>query len=271
MEALDFKNEYIHLQSTELSEMGLVYGPVTSRRLGVSLGINLLGQNEKACSFNCPYCSLGATSIRLNQIKKDGFFTPLSEMTVKIAEGFRQLRASGVTPQTITFSGNGEPTLHPDFLEAVDLILRLRSENFPKAKVVALSNGAHLDQRKITVALNRLDERFIKLDAGGDKTFKAMNEPLARVTLARIIMGCRSLTDVTLQSFFVQGAVDNTKAADIEEWIEVVGMVKPKAVHIHGMNQIPAISGLIRVDEDTLYTIASKLERKTGLKALVFP
>jgi hypothetical protein len=101
--------------------------------------------------------------------------------------------------------------------------------------------------------------------------FKLMNTPLSRVTLQKVIGGIRLLKDLTIQSMFCQGAVDNTGVTDVEDWIEVMAILKPKSVLIQGMSQSPQKKGLIRCDEDTLHTIASKLERRTGLKALILP
>jgi wyosine [tRNA(Phe)-imidazoG37] synthetase (radical SAM superfamily) len=141
----------------------------------------------------------------------------------------------------------------------------------PGVPVSILTNGANLDTRKIVDAMNKLDERMVKVDAGNERVFKRLNSPLVRVSITKVISCIHSLKDVIIQSFFVQGAVDNTQAADIEDWIEVIGLIKPKAVHIHGMNRMPASRGLKAADEDTLYMIASKLERRTHIRSLVFP
>jgi wyosine [tRNA(Phe)-imidazoG37] synthetase (radical SAM superfamily) len=128
-----------------------------------------------------------------------------------------------------------------------------------------------LDSRKVLEAANKLDKRVVKLDAGGDKTFKAVNSPLSRTNLAKVITGIRSMKDVTIQSMFCQGAIDNTKPQDIEEWLEVIAMLKPASVQIQGVSRAPTNEAIIRCDEDTLHTIASLLERRTGIKALVTP
>jgi len=250
---------------------GIVYGPVESRRLGRSLGINLLGDAEKICSFDCRYCDLGATRIKLNKLKRDASFPTLEEISAATTEAFRLIHEKGPHIDTICLSGNGEPTLHPDFPEAVKEILSARNQWLPGKPVKILTSGAMLDTRKIAEAVNRLDERIVKIDAGNEKMFKAMNAPLSRTTLAKVIAGARSLRDLAIQSLFVQGTVNNTTPPDVDDWIEVIALLKPKAVQIHGLSRPPSLSGLIRCDEDTLYTIASRLERRTQIKALVTP
>ncbi|MEK7355286.1 MAG: radical SAM protein [Bdellovibrionota bacterium] len=250
---------------------GIVYGPVTSRRFGRSLGINILGEEEKICSFDCPYCHLGPTTSRLNRLKEDGIVPSIAVISEKITEIFKSIHSRGPVIDTVTISGNGESTLHPDFPEIVDRLVEARNAWLPGKPLVLLTNGAMFDNRKIADAANKLDVRVVKIDAGNDKTFKMMNAPLARVNLARVIAGTRNLKDFVVQSLFCQGLVDNTRTTDLEDWIEVLAILKPKAVQIHGLSRPATPSGLIRCDEDTLHTIASKLERRTGIKALVTP
>lgn len=252
-------------------DMTVVYGPVQSRRFGQSLGINFLGQGEKICSFNCGYCDLGVTTTKLNKLKTGNDLPTFAELTEAIAVAFQKIHAHGPVVETICISGNGEPTLHPDFAELVGELIKARDQWLPARPVVILTNGALLDQRRVSTALNRLDRRIIKLDAGNEKTFKAFNAPLSRTTLSRVIAGTRELKDFVVQSLFAQGTIDNTKQTDVDDWIEVIAMLKPTAVQIHGMNRTPANPGLIACDEDTLHMIASRLERRTGIRALVTP
>lgn len=247
----------------------IVYGPLESRRAGLVLGINLLGPNEKVCSFDCGYCDLGATRMRLNKVKREIQFPSPEAVAEAANEAFRKIHESGPSINAISIAGNGEPTLHPDFPEAIEAILEARERWLPGKPIQILTNGTSLDTRKIAEAVNKLDERIVKIDAGNEKLFKAMNAPLSRTTLARVLMGVRTLKDVVVQSLFVQGSLDNTTPSDIDDWIEVIAMIKPKLVQIHGMSRMPTIPGLIRCDEDTLYTIASRLERKTQIKSLV--
>lgn len=249
----------------------LVYGPVQSRRLGLSLGINPLGE-IKLCSFDCPYCHLGRSIVRMNQIRKEVAFPTLDAIESAVREKIRELKKEKEIPfQTMTISGNGEPTLYPNFDELVERLLKLREEMRIKAPLVALTNGAHMDSRKNIIGLNKLDERMLKIDAGSDRMMKIVNDPLIRGNITRIVTGTRKLKDVIVQTIFVRGITDNTRNEDVDEWIEVIGMIKPKAVHLYSIYQPTAVPGILKVDEDTLYTIASKLKRRTQIEALVFP
>ena len=248
----------------------IIYGPVTSRRFQTSLGINVLGP-DKLCSFDCPYCDLGPSVLRLNQIKKGEVSLPtVGQVEEKLRQSLKDLKSRNQTIQTIAFSGNGEPSLHPEFFDIVSSVLKMKQEMTLDAKVIVLSNGAHLDNKRNVAAFNELDERVIKLDAGSDRLFKVINAPLVRSDLTKLYSNLRKLNDVIIQSFFVKGPVDNTKPEDIEDWIEILGIIQPKLVQICGINRPTADSRVQAVDEDTLYTIASKLKRRTSLENAVF-
>ncbi|MCM2282444.1 MAG: radical SAM protein [Bdellovibrionaceae bacterium] len=270
LKPLQTSTEYEALHLVD-RRMEIVYGPHTSRRLGLTLGVNLLGAGQKVCSFDCAYCDLGPTEVRLNRLKNDFPFPSFDEIRMALEKGFPLAHQSVAKINAISIAGNGEPTLHPAFSEVMDLILKRRDLDLPGTPVIVLTNGAHLDSRKTVEALNKADERMLKFDAGNERMFKTINAPLVRASVSKILAGVNSLKDVTVQSFFVQGAVDNTSPSDIEDWMEVIGLIKPKAVHLHGMNRVPALSGLQRCEEDTLYTIASRLERRTQIRSLVFP
>lgn len=248
---------------------GAAYGPFESDRHGRALGINLFGDRGKICSFNCAYCDLGLTEIRLNRLKESGFLPSVEDILAQIRVALRDIHENGPTVDTLIVSGNGEPTLHPEFPEIIAGLLQLRDLWLPGKRIVVLSNGASLDQRKVADAMNRVDERVVKIDGGNEKVFKTLNSPLARVNLAKILSGVKSLKDVTIQSMFCKGVVDNTLNSDIDDWIEVIAILKPKIVHIQGVSRPPAITGILRCDEDTLHTIASKLDRRLGIRAVI--
>ncbi|MBX7232704.1 MAG: radical SAM protein [Bdellovibrionales bacterium] len=260
--------EYINLKSLQWP-MGVTYGPVLSRRLGNSLGINLLG-NNKICSFDCPYCELGPSQIRMKQLKQMEFFPTVSEVEQSLRKRMMECLNHQMAVDVITISGNGEPTLHPLFLDCVKTILEVRNQLMPDKKVVILSNGVHLNHREIYQAMNLLDERMIKVDAGNEKVLKAVNQPLVRANLTKLTAGCRKLKDVIIQSLFVHGAVDNTQLSDVEEWLEIIGIINPKEVHLVTLDRIPSQPYLKKVDEDTLYTISSRLKRKLQIQGTVF-
>jgi wyosine [tRNA(Phe)-imidazoG37] synthetase (radical SAM superfamily) len=247
--------------------MDLVYGPVKSLRYGTTLGINLLGP-EKVCSYNCVYCSLGPTLLTMNKVRKDYVFPSLEQ----IRAAFKAYIAKSVPMEAIVLSGNGEPTLYPDFEEAMKLIVELRQEHLPGAKIIVLSNGAHLDNKKVVAGLNLADERVIKVDAGNDTLLAKVNDPLIRINMAKFLSGVRKLKDVTVQSLFFTGDVDNSNADVLDEWIEVIGMIKPNVIQLTTLTRpTPVMPGLKGLDEDALYSIAFKLKKRTSLEASVFP
>lgn len=257
----------------EFSSTGgqIIYGPFEQGPLGKVLGINLLNSNEKICSFNCPYCDLGETKIRLNHLKNGENFPSLGQVDSALTEAFRKIHASGPAVDAIVISGNGEPTMHPEFPELIQKIITARDLFLPAKPIHLFTNGAYLDKRKLADAANLLDARHVKLDAGSEKIFKVVNAPLSRTNLARVLSAIRRLKDVSLQSLFFSGPRGNIGNTDVEEWIELVAMIKPKQVYIYGPIRKPAQDDIGICDEDTLYTIASRLERKTQIKAIVTP
>ncbi len=241
--------------------------PFHSRRYGRCLDINLLGP-QKLCSFDCPYCNLGPSVQRLNLIKKGELQLPTK---AEVLDQFRikTLEYRGTFDHVI-LSGNGEPTLHPEFAEIVTDLALIKRELEIKGKFLLLSNGAHFENKNIVTAANLFDERVIKLDAGNDRTLKKVNQPLVRANVNKIYTNMRKLKDVIIQSFFVTGSADNTSNEAIEDWMEVIGIIKPKLVQICTINQTPALSSVLPASEDTLYTIASKLKRRIQIESNVF-
>jgi len=244
--------------------MQLIYGPVTSLRYGSTLGINLLG-GEKVCSYNCVYCDLGPTVLTMNRIRKDYNFPTLED----IRSAFADYVVKSVSTKAIVLSGNGEPTLYPDFDDAIRLILELREAHMPGVPVIVLSNGAHLDAKKVVTGMNLADERVIKVDAGNDALMLKINDPLVRINMAKFLGGVRKLKDTTVQSVFFTGEIDNTQGDVLDEWIEVLGMIKPKTIQICTLRP-SYITRLQPASEDALYSIAFKLKKRTGLEASVF-
>ena len=182
----------------------IIFGPVKSRRLGISLGINLLAQNRKICTFNCIYCECGWT-------KPNNFFldTFHDSETIKIAlkETLTQISNDKSGLDSITFGGNGEPTLHPFFSKIVDDAIALRNELFPKVKISVLSNATRLDDISVVDALNRIDNPILKLDAATEKTFQSINKPMIAITQKQIVNNIINarINNTIIQSLFVKG------------------------------------------------------------------
>lgn len=244
--------------------MEYVYGPVASLRYGSTLGINLLGA-DKVCSYNCVYCDLGPTVLTMNKIRKDYEFPALD----KIRHEFKEYIMKSVQTNAVVVSGNGEPTLYPEFDEAMKMVVELRDAHLPGTKIVVLSNGAHLDNKKVITGLNMADERVIKMDAGNDALMLKVNDPLIRINMAKFLSGVRKLSDNVVQAVFFTGEIDNTQPEMLDDWIEVLGMIKPKGIQICTL-RASANSRFKPLDEDALYSIAFKLKKRTGLEANVF-
>lgn len=247
--------------------MQIVYGPVSSLRYGKTMGINLLG-SQKVCSYNCVYCDLGPTEMTMNKIRKDYQFPSVDALK----EAFRDYIKKSVPCEAIVVSGHGEPTLHTEFDQVMKCLVELRDEHLPGIKIIVLTNGAHVDNKKVVTGLNLADERVVKVDVGNDALLNKVNDPLVRINMAKFLAGLNKLKDCVVQSLFFTGDISNTGNEMIEEWIEVIGMIKPKTLQLCTLTRPSKTkSGLTPVDEDTLYSIAFKLKKRTNIEAAVFP
>ena len=260
-------------------KLGIIYGPIRSRRLGLSLGVNLLPSTSKLCSFNCRYCQLGWTltpsldpfagtqdrpGVRVKDLP-----TP-SEVSVALEERLEHLYREGRTVDTITFSGNGEPTLHPGLGEIILSARSLRDVYFPNAKLAILSNSSTVGKEEVRKALGRFDLRIMKLDAGDEEAIRRLNQPASPFDLEEVIKGLKALDGVILQSLFVQGRVSNVEPAVIESWVDRVGEIKPILVQVYSLDRIPADPGLRKVGRPKLENIVRTLWERTGIKAEVY-
>ena len=250
---------------------GVTYGPVQSRRLGASLGVNILPFGVKVCSFNCNYCQCGWTTDTVDDQALARYRWPSAR---EVGEGLRKalqgLVAEGRTLDCITLAGNGEPTLHPDFLRVVRAILAVRDEVMTSVRCDILSNAAHLDREEVVQGLNLLDERYMKLDAGSEDQFLNMNSPVTEVGIWNIMQNLPKLKDFIVQAMFTHGRRDNTDEKSVVDWINAVKRVKPKAVQIYSVDRFPADVKITRVERGLLEEIAHALTSQTGIPAEVF-
>jgi len=247
-------------------QRSVLYGPIRSRRLGNSLGVNLLPLSWKCCDFHCVYCQYGPTPDEegREKVKRAGELLPLLERE------FLSVTHSGVPVDCITIAGNGEPTLHPDFPEIVEFLKTMRDRHYAKARLGILTNGSLAYLVSVRKALMKLEDCYVKLDAGTDEGFRRINRPQAGIEWHALIEGIRNLPDKTIQSLFVSGNYDNAGDAQVNDWIRVIQFVKPKAVHIYSIDRGPAEEGIQKVSSDRLEAIAKKLKQRTGIPARVF-
>ncbi len=250
----------------------IVFGPVKSRRFGVSLGINLLPLHGKLCTFNCIYCECGLTKEQKNV--KQGLFTA-AEIAASLQSRFEALKSGGLDPDNITFAGNGEPTLHPEFESIIDNTIKLRNEFFPKAMITVLSNATRLDRENVKRALLRVDNNVLKLDAGTDATFQAINRPNHAISLEKVLQGMKDFAgNLTVQTMLIRGEVegnqvDNTTEEEIALWLGHIQYLNPKLVMLYPIDRQTPYRTLEKVPEPEFQGLAARVEAM-GIKAEVF-
>lgn len=240
----------------------IIFGPVKSRRLGVSLGINLLPTDSKLCNFNCIYCECGWTNLK--GVNKKPFHT-CSEARKNLEDALIRLKSENIIPDTITFAGNGEPTMHPDFLHIVNDVLYLRDNYFPSTKVAVLTNGVMLNKPMVVSALKKIDLPILKLDAGTEEIFQLINRPIARRTLGWVVNHIQYLKGkIIIQTMFVKGKcngkkIDNTTDKEIERWLLLLKEINPESVMIYSLDRPTPERTLEKITEKKLLEIALKV------------
>jgi wyosine [tRNA(Phe)-imidazoG37] synthetase (radical SAM superfamily) len=246
------------LEGTFLWE-GIINGPVRSRRLGVSLGLNLIPLHSKLCTFDCPYCECG-----FNTPKAPGTRWPSPDL---VADALRKtLEHMDHLPDWITFAGNGEPTMHPRFPMVVDRVLEVRDRLAPRSRVCVMSNGLSAARPPIRAALNRLDERMMKLDPGPAELVNG-----TAYDRTRLVEDLRGLADVTVQAMVVEGpGYSGASEAAIVEWLEALARLQPKAVHIYSLARPPADARVTPVPRARLERIAERARGVVTGKVEVF-
>jgi wyosine [tRNA(Phe)-imidazoG37] synthetase (radical SAM superfamily) len=249
----------------------IVYGPVKSRRLGLSLGINLSPVNGKRCTFDCIYCECGLNEERRTKTPAPSRDEVKQALTTKLTE----MRAKKTQPDVITFSGNGEPTIHPDFAEIIDDTLEVRDKLCPEAKVAVLSNSTMLHKEEVMQALCKVDENLMKLDAAKDDLIRQIDQPELRDFTAEKLI--RQLTwfngKLIIQSIFLTGEhnsvrIDNTGDENVGQWIEALKKIRPKKVMIYTISRDTPVKTLQKVPVETLEKIAEKV-RQAGFDVSV--
>jgi wyosine [tRNA(Phe)-imidazoG37] synthetase (radical SAM superfamily) len=170
----------------------------------------------------------------------------------------------------ITFSGNGEPSLHPEFDKMVEMVLQIRDKLAPQAKVAILSNSTCLNSDRVWAGLKRLDIRIMKLDCGTENVFQRLNRPSPGVRFKEVVENLKELGDVILQSVFVEGTIDNTTDEEVERWMEKINHIKPREVQIYSIDRPSADEGLALVPKDKLRGLARKAEKVCGISVRTF-
>lgn len=247
----------------------LVYGPVRSRRLGASLGVNILPAHRKVCNFNCAYCQYGWTRERENGVAPEDWPEPAA-VADAVRQALRTLEASGAALDHITLAGNGEPTLHPRFAEIVERLRTVRDQQWPAARLAVLSNGGTLDRPAVVAALKRLDDPYVKLDTADPALFKKLNGARQGLTAPTSVL--RTLPHLTIQSLFTRdeaGLIDNTTPAALDAWLQTLIRIRPSRVHVYSLDRAPAWGKLQVVPRAELEAIAKRV-RSQGIPAEVY-
>jgi wyosine [tRNA(Phe)-imidazoG37] synthetase (radical SAM superfamily) len=246
----------------------IVYGPVSSRRLGCSLGLNILPFEYKLCSLNCVYCQYGWTKVCAVDGRSHESDLPKAEdVAFELREALLKLRAANIFPSYITFSGNGEPTLHPQFEEIVRAVKKVRDELAPKALVAVLSNSTTVGEESVRRALEQLDVRIMKLDCGEADAFASYNRPCAGIDFERIVEGLRKLKGFSVQTLFTNL---NSDEFLVTKWIEIVRTLKPNDVQVYTLDRSAPLSELRALSRDKLEEIARRVISETGVPAEVY-
>lgn len=248
-------------------QAGIMYGPVNSRRYGRSLGINLMPTTYKLCSFNCVYCHYGRTTRCLRDASEVADDLPDPDAVSKALEA--ALRSSG-SLDLITFSGNGEPTIHPAFPELVQTAVRLRDRIMPAVRVALLSNASGLVRPDVRQVIGRIDLPVFKLDAGTSKTFRAINRPAAGISLESLVAYLSEINGVYVQTVLVDGAPTNTSDDELSAYIRLLQRIQPEQVHMYSIDRPAADQRVSLVNADRLASIARFVSLESGVEVLPF-
>lgn len=241
----------------------IIFGPIRSRRLGLSLGVNLLPIDSKLCSFDCIYCECGWNDEHPGKRR----FNAREDVGAMLAATLQKMVADGTPPDVITFAGNGEPTLHPDFEQIIDDTIALRDKYCPEAKVSVLSNATQIHRDDVRRALLRVDNNILKLDSAFDATVQLINKPQGSYTVERTVELLKAFEGrLIVQTMFLRGEylgkrVDNTTSEEVEAWLKLVADIAPKQVMVYSLDRDTPCQTLEKVEKDELRTIAERVEQ----------
>ena len=234
-----------------------IFGPVHSRRLGISLGINLMPADGKICTFNCIYCECG-----LNEDHRPTLPRPTRELVAeKLEAKLQEMAAEGQLPDVLTFAGNGEPTCHPHFAEIIDDTIRLRNQYCPKAKVSVLSNATMIQHQKVHDALMQVDNNILKLDTIDPIYINKVDQPIIPYDVEKVIERLKAFQGhVIIQTMFMQGEdVDNTGESFVGPWLEAVKAIAPQQVMIYTIDRETPTQGLLKATHEQLDQIRDRV------------
>lgn len=238
-----------------------IFGPVHSRRLGISLGINLQPADGKVCSFDCIYCECG-----FNEDHRPTLPLPTrEEVARKLEATLQQMKEDGQLPDVLTFAGNGEPTCHPHFAEIIDDVISLRNQYCPQAKVSVLSNSTMIHRPAVHDALMKVDNNILKLDTIDPVYINKVDRPNGTYDVNQIIERLKAFNGhVIIQTMFMRGqcqgeSVDNTGEEYVATWLEAVKDIKPQQVMIYTIDRETPAQGLEKATHEQLDQIRDRV------------
>ena len=245
-----------------------IFGPVKSRRLGVSLGINLLPNDCKLCSFNCIYCECGWNpDPRTVKVK----LPTREEVKTALEIKLKEMASQNELPDVITFAGNGEPTLHPQFAEIIDDTLNLRDLYAPSARVAVLSNSTMLFKPEVVEALKKVEDNILKLDSAITETIQLMDAPVGHFDLDKVVKQLASFNGkLVIQTMFLRGTVDgkqfdNTTVSEVAAWIGLLKQINPERVMIYTIARDTPSGLLEKASLDDLNKIAVQVKEQLNI------
>ena len=247
----------------------IVFGPVQSRRLGVSLGVNLLPVDCKYCNFDCIYCECGRNTPHQwkNEEKRALKFPAQQEVAAALERKLTILQSSAQAPDAITFAGNGEPTIHPAFAGIIDDTVTLRDRYAPHSKISVLTNATMLHRQEVVNALKKTDMPILKFDSASDATIELLNQPVKKLTSGLLIRQLQSFGQpCIIQTMFLQGIycgqpVDNTTPSELDAWERAILAIRPAQVMIYTIARETPTDTLAKIPGEKLREIAARVER----------
>lgn len=216
-----------------------IFGPIQSRRLGVSLGINLLPSDGKMCSFDCIYCECGFNGDHRPKTK----LPAQEEVLGKLEEKLKDMQANGPKPDVLTFAGNGEPTLHPHFPEIVEGVKSLRDKYFPDAKISVLSNATRINVEAVRKALLSVDNPILKLDTVSPDYINFVDCPTGHYDVQEQLHWLKEMgKDIIIQTLFMKGEHEGKDAGNItpqfvDPWLKAICEINPRQVMIYTIDR----------------------------------
>ncbi len=238
-----------------------IFGPIRSRRLGISLGVNLLPNDRKLCSFDCIYCECG-----FGQKTNDRAILPTRNIvSQQLRQKLSEMKQANEMPDVITFAGNGEPTLHPEFAEIIADTIDLRNEYCPSARVAVLSNASRLNNNNVVNALKLVDDNILKIDSAFEQTVQILDRPNYKYSTENIINQLKQFdSNLVIQTMFARWHIgdtyfDNSTDNEVKAWIDCIRRIAPPRVMIYTIDRDTPLQGMQKVDKKRLDEIAEMI------------